>query len=82
MEGGSIAEAKIGLTNVGGTPVRASAVEAAVVGASSLAEIEAAAALASDGLEPFADDDADVEFRLHLARVLTARAVARAAGLS
>ncbi len=82
MEGGSIAEAKIGLTNVGGTPIRASAVEAAVVGASSLADIEAAAALASDGLEPFADDDADVEFRLHLARVLTARAVARAAGLS
>jgi len=52
------------------------------VGASSLADIEAAAALASDGLEPFVDDDADVEFRLHLARVLTARAVATAAGIS
>jgi CO/xanthine dehydrogenase FAD-binding subunit len=47
-----------------------------------MAEIEAATALASDGLEPFADDDADVDYRLHLVRVLTARAVAKAAGLS
>ena len=82
MDGGKIAEARIGLTNVGGTPHRASGVESALVGASSIAEIEAAAAHASDGLEPFADDDADVEYRLHLARVLTARAVAKAAGIS
>lgn len=81
MDGGKIAEARIGLTNVGGTPVRASAVEQALVGASSLADIEAAAAHASDGLSPFADEDADEEFRLHLARVLTARAVAAASGL-
>lgn len=82
MEGGKIAEARIGLTNVGGTPMRATAAEQALVGASTLAEIEAACAKASDGLEPFADDDADEEFRLHLARVLTARAVAKAAGIS
>lgn len=82
MDAGKIAEARIGLTNVGGTPHRASNVETALVGAGSLAEIEAACALASDGLEPFADDDADVDYRLHLARVLTARAVARAAGMS
>lgn len=82
MDGGKIAEARIGLTNVGGTPVRATAVEQALVGASSLADIEAAAAHASDGLAPFADDDADEEFRLHLARVLTKRAVATASGLT
>ena len=82
MDGGKIAEARIGLTNVGGTPVRASAVEQALVGASTLADIEAAAAKASDGIEPFADEDADVEFRKHLARVLTKRAVATAAGIS
>lgn len=81
MDGGKIAEARIGLTNVGGTPMRATAVEQALVGASSLADIEAAAAHASDGLAPFADDDADEEFRLHLARVLTKRAVAAASGL-
>ena len=82
MDGGKIAEARIGLTNVGGTPHRATTVEQALVGASSLAEVEAACAHASDGLEAFADDDADVDYREHLARVLTARAVAKAAGLS
>ncbi len=82
MDGGKIAEARIGLTNVGGTPVRATAVEEALVGAASLADIAAAADKASDGIEPFADEDADVEFRKHLARVLTKRAVARAAGLA
>lgn len=82
MDGGKIAEARIGLTNVGGTPVRATAVEQALVGASSLADIAAAAEQASDGIEPFADEDADVEFRKHLARVLTKRAVAKAAGIN
>lgn len=82
MDGGKIAEARIGLTNVGGTPVRATAVEEALVGAASLADIAAAADKASDGIEPFADEDADVEFRKHLARVLTKRAVAAAAGMS
>lgn len=82
MDGGKIAEARIGLTNVGGTPARASAAESALVGASSVAEIEAACMAASDGLSPFADEDADVEFRLHLVRVLSARAVAKAAGLA
>lgn len=82
LDGGKIAEARIGLTNVGGTPMRASAVEEALVGASSIADIEAAADKAAEGLEPFADEDADVEFRKHLARVLTKRAVAKAAGIS
>jgi len=82
MDGGKIAEARIGLTNVGGTPARATAVEEALVGAASLADIAAAAEKASDGIEPFADEDADVEFRKHLARVLTKRAVAAAAGMS
>ena len=82
MDSGSIAEARIGLANVGGTPMRASATEQALVGASSMAEIEAACAQAADGLEPFADGDADVEFRKHLVTVLTKRAVATAAGIS
>ena len=82
MDSGSIAEARIGLANVGGTPMRASATEQARVGASSMAEIEAACAQAADGLEPFADEDADVEFRKHLVTVLTKRAVATAAGIS
>jgi carbon-monoxide dehydrogenase medium subunit len=82
MDGGKVAEARIGLTNVGGTPMRATSTEQALVGASSIADIEAACANAADGLEPFADEDADVEFRKHLAKVLTRRAVAKAAGLA
>ncbi|MEL0282300.1 MAG: xanthine dehydrogenase family protein subunit M [Actinomycetota bacterium] len=82
MDSVSIAEARIGLANVGGTPMRATATEQALVGASSMAEIEAACAQAADGLEPFADEDADVEFRKHLVTVLTKRAVATAAGIS
>ena len=82
MDSGSIAEARIGLANVGGTPMRATATEQALVGASSMAEVEAACAQAADGLEPFADEDADVEFRKHLVTVLTKRAVATAAGIS
>lgn len=82
MDGGKIAEARIGLTNVGGTPVRATEVEQALIGAASLADIEAAADKVADGIDPFADEDADVEFRKHLAQVLTKRAVAKAAGMS
>jgi carbon-monoxide dehydrogenase medium subunit len=82
MDGGKVAEARIGLTNVGGTPMRATSTEQALVGASSIADIEAACANAADGLEPFADEDADVEFRKHLAKVLTRRAVAKAASLA
>ena len=82
MDGGAIAEARIGLTNVGGAPMRASSTEQALVGAASMAEIEAACENVVDGLEPFADEDADVDFRKHLAKVLTKRAVAKAAGIA
>ena len=82
MDGGAIAEARVGLTNMGSGPVRASAVEAALVGASSLEAIGAAAEHAAEGTNPNSDIHADVEYREHLARVLTRRAVAKAAGLA
>jgi carbon-monoxide dehydrogenase medium subunit len=82
MDGGAIAEARIGLTNMGPSAVRASSVEAALVGASSIDAITAAAQSAADGTSPNADIHADEEFRKHLARVLTGRAVAKAAGLA
>ena len=82
MEGGAIAEARVGLTNMGPGPVRASSVEAALVGASSLDAIAAAAASAADGTSPTSDIHAEAEYREHLARVLTKRAVAKAAGLA
>jgi len=81
VDGGSIAEARVGLTNMAATPVRATAVEEALVGQPATAEvINAAAQHAAEGTSPTADGNADVEFRQHLARVLTGRAVAAAVG--
>lgn len=81
MDGGRIAEARVGLTNVAPTPVRARSVEAALVGAADAAAIAAASASAADGTSPTTDQHADAEYRQHLARVLTKRAVQKAAGL-
>ncbi|HJL82492.1 MAG TPA: xanthine dehydrogenase family protein subunit M [Acidimicrobiales bacterium] len=60
----------VGLVNMDARPVRAAGVEAAVT---SGASAEDAAALAADGLEPTADLNASVDYRCHLARVLTRR---------
>ena len=81
-EGSTIAEARIGLTNMGSTPLRATAVEQALVGADvSLETVTAAAAQAAEGTEPSSDLNAQADYRQHLARVLTGRAVKAAAGL-
>jgi len=82
LEGGRIAEAKVGLTNMGPTPLRARAVEAALAGADATAEaIAAAAARAAEGTSPSSDLNAQADYRQHLATVLTRRAVTVAAGL-
>jgi carbon-monoxide dehydrogenase medium subunit len=79
---GSVAEARIGLTNMGPTPVRASAAESAVAGAQASREaLRSAAAAAAEGTEPPADLHGAPDYRRHLARVLTGRALAAAAGL-
>jgi aerobic carbon-monoxide dehydrogenase medium subunit len=78
---GHVAEARVGLTNMGSVPVRASAVEAAAAGAEATREaLKAAAASAADGTEPPADLHGAPDYRRHLARVLTGRALAAAAG--
>ena len=63
---------RIGLTNVGPTPVRAHAVEEALHKG---AKAEDAAQHASDGLSPAGDLRASPEYKKHLARVLTKRAI-------
>ena len=81
VEGGSIAEARIGLTNMGSTPVRATAVEQALVGQQATADaIRQAAASAGEGTTPPEDANGDADYRRHLAGVLTSRAVLAAAG--
>jgi aerobic carbon-monoxide dehydrogenase medium subunit len=79
---GEVAEARIGLTNMGPTPVRASAVETAVTGGAATRDAFRAAAMdAADGTNPPTDLHGTAEYRRHLAQVLTARALASAAGL-
>jgi len=66
---------RIGLTNVGPTPVRAKTVEEALHNG---AKPDEAAQHASDGLNPSGDLRASPEYKKHLARVLTRRAIEQA----
>jgi carbon-monoxide dehydrogenase medium subunit len=74
---GSIGSASIGLTNMGSTPLRATVAENALSGAdrSSVAE---ATSSADEGTSPSSDIAASDEYRRHLARVLSRRAVEEA----
>ena len=76
---GSIEEARVGLTHMGVVPVRASATEQALAGSSPDAITDAAQS-AAEGTSPPTDLNADSDFRQHLARVLTERALTAAAG--
>jgi aerobic carbon-monoxide dehydrogenase medium subunit len=81
VEAGTIAEARIGLTNMGSTPLRATSVEQALVGKPASDEaVREAAASAADGTNPPSDLNGDSDYRRHLATVLTRRAVLAAAG--
>ncbi len=80
-DNGSIAEARVGLTNMGPTPVRAGAVESALAGAGASPEaIRDAAEHAAEGTSPSSDLNAKADYRRHLATVLTRRALEHAAG--
>ncbi len=80
-EGGTITEARVGLTNMGSTPLRARAVEDALRGQPATEDaVRAAAARAADGCNPPSDLNGDADYRRHLATVLTRRAVLAAAG--
>ena len=82
VEGDSIAEARIGLTNMGSTPIRATSVEQALAGcALDEAAIAAATVSAGEGTDPPTDTNGDAAYRRHLAGVLTARAVSMAGGV-
>jgi len=79
-ENGAIAEARVGLTNMGSTPRRASATESALAGAEPTAvAVGAAAELAANGTSPPSDLSGQADYRQHLAKVLTRRAVLAAA---
>ena len=75
--GVAVVDGRVGLVNMGASPLRASATEAALADGASIDE---AAALADQGTDPQSDVSATAEYRRHLARILTRRALTTAAG--
>jgi carbon-monoxide dehydrogenase medium subunit len=79
---GTVAEARIGLTNMGSVPIRATAAENAAAGCDATRDaLQAAAASADEGTQPPGDLHGAPDYRRHLARVLTGRALSAAAGI-
>ncbi len=79
---GVVAEAKVALTNMGLTPLRATEVERALAGqAATVGLVRQAAERADASTHPPVDGNGDVAYRRSLARVLTRRALAKALGL-
>ena len=78
--GGTVQDVRIGLTNMGTTPLRATASEELLRGQALTAEMIALAADQADaGTEPPADLNASADYKRHLARVLCRRALEEAA---
>jgi aerobic carbon-monoxide dehydrogenase medium subunit len=78
---GSCEDVRIGLTHMGSTPLRAGAAEEALRGKGLDADtIGQAAEQAAEGTEPPGDLNATPDYKRHLARVLTRRALEAAAG--
>jgi carbon-monoxide dehydrogenase medium subunit len=75
---GSVEDVRIALTNMGSTPLRATAAEEALRG-KGLDAIAAAAEQAAEGTDPPGDLNATPDYKRHLARVLTRRALEEAA---
>jgi carbon-monoxide dehydrogenase medium subunit len=73
---GSLGAARIGLTNMSGTPMRAAAAEDAIAGGASA---EDAAERIPEGTGPRSDHAASADFRRHLSKVLGKRALEEAA---
>ncbi len=77
---GHVKRARIGLTNMGLTPLRASAVEAALEGAEATSDaFRAAAEHAPEGTSPPSDTNGTSEYRREMSKVLVRRALEEAA---
>jgi carbon-monoxide dehydrogenase medium subunit len=79
--GGACEDIRVGLTNMASVPLRATAVEEALRGQDLTPEnIAKAAEQAAEGTRPAGDLNASTEYKQHLARVLTKRAITEALG--
>ena len=80
MDGGKIAKASIGITGAGTKATRAKGVEAAIAGkAADAASIQAAAEKGADGVDVQADLQGSEEYKKHLLKVFSKRAIEAAA---
>jgi carbon-monoxide dehydrogenase medium subunit len=80
LSGGTIASVRLGVTGVGPKAYRPTAVEKALTGKAADEEtVKAAVQSVADGIDVQGDIHASPEYRAHLARVLTRRAVLKAA---
>jgi aerobic carbon-monoxide dehydrogenase medium subunit len=76
---GTLSDVRVAITGAGAQPVRATAVEAALRGqAPDDAALAAAAEHATEGLQLMSDIHASEDYRAHLTRVFTRRALKRA----
>jgi carbon-monoxide dehydrogenase medium subunit len=74
--GGKVAMARVGLTGLSGKPYRAAKVEKALEGtAGSATDVQKAAAIVAEGVDANSDLHASADYRKHLARVYTMRAL-------
>jgi carbon-monoxide dehydrogenase medium subunit len=74
--GGKVTMARVGVTGLSGKPYRASSVEKALEGtAGSASDVQKAAASVAEGVDANSDLHASADYRKHLARVYTMRAL-------
>jgi aerobic carbon-monoxide dehydrogenase medium subunit len=79
VENEVITSAKVAVTGVAGRPFRARHSERALVSSPATPDsLAVAAASVADGVRPLSDQHVSGPFRLHLAQVLTRRALMRA----
>jgi carbon-monoxide dehydrogenase medium subunit len=76
---GTVEDVRVAYTNMAAVPIRAESVEAALKG-QSVDSIAKAAEVADEGTDPPGDLNATADYKRHLARVLTRRALEKAAG--
>lgn len=78
VDGSKVTKAAIALFGVGGTPVRASEAEQALIGGGATADLEAVGKLAAMNLAPSDDVHASGDYRKSVAATIVARAIAKA----
>jgi carbon-monoxide dehydrogenase medium subunit len=76
VEGGKVSSVAVGITGAGSQPIRAGSVEQALQGQSASADaIAKASESAAEGLDLLADIHGSADYRAHIARVYTRRAI-------